>query len=386
MTAFAATIVVAGLAPAGHTTPNGTPPHRTAPAITPAALTNPTEADGPLVVGHRGASGYRPEHTSAAYQMAIRQGADGIEPDLVLTKDGKLVSRHENEMSMTTNVASRPQFADRKTTKTIDGNEVTGWFTEDFTLKEIKTLRAKERLPELRPDSAKYDGRYLVLTFQDIIDLVREESRRAGRQIGILAELKHSTYFRSIGSSLEDAFVSALRRNNLDSADSHVTVQSFETSDLRAVNDAVDVPVAQIMNSSGKPYDFVESGDPRTYRDLAAPEGLRWVASYAEGVNINKNLIIPRDASGGLTEPTSVVSDAHAANLYVFAWTFRNENEFLPRDFRNGEDPATWGDAEAEYETFADQDVDGFLSDFPDTAIKSIETAGIAPVDGNRAA
>ncbi|MQA26602.1 MAG: glycerophosphodiester phosphodiesterase [Micromonosporaceae bacterium] len=323
----------------------------------------------PLVAAHRGASGYRPEHTLAAYRLAIKLGADYIEPDLVATKDGVLVARHENEISGTTDVADHPEFADRKTAKTIDGREITGWFTEDFTLAELRTLRAKERLPDLRPKNTRFDGEFEVPTFQEVIDLTRKESRRTGRTIGIYPETKHPTYFQSIGLPLEPPLLATLRANDLANADSPVIIQSFETANLRAMDQVIDVPLAQIINSSGQPYDFTVSGDPRTYQDLAKPKGLRWISGYADLVSFNKNMIVPRDSSGKLLEPTSLISDAHAEGLLVHAWTFRNENTFLPADFRKGSDPAAWGDAAAEYELFYGLGLDGLFSDFPDAAV-----------------
>jgi glycerophosphoryl diester phosphodiesterase len=327
------------------------------------------ESATPIVIGHRGASGYRPEHTLAAYRLAIRQGADVIEPDLVPTRDGVLVARHENEISGTTDVADHPEFADRRTTKAIDGGQVTGWFTEDFTLAELKTLKARERLPELRPANTRFDGEFEIPTLQEIIDLARKASRWADRAIAIYPETKHPTYFRDIGLPLEPAVAQILRANELDGPDSPVLLQSFEPSSLRELNGLVAAPLFLNLNDRGRPYDFVVSGDPRTYADLATPEGLRWIAGWGDGVSLNKNLIVPRDPSGRLSQPTSVVADAHAAGLTVHSWTFRSENVFLPVDFRSGTDPAAWGDAAAEYSLFFGLGVDGMFSDFPDVAV-----------------
>jgi len=323
----------------------------------------------PIVIGHRGASGHRPEHTLASYRLAIRQGADVIEPDLVPTRDGVLVARHENEISGTTDIANHPEFADRRTTKTIDGAQVTGWFTEDFTLAELKTLRARERLPELRPANTRFDGEFEIPTLQEIIDLARKAERWAERAIAIYPETKHPTYFRDIGLPLEPLVARILRANGLDGPDAPVLLQSFEPGSLQELNGLVDSPLFLNLNDRGRPYDFVVSGDPRTYADLARPEGLRWIATWGDGVSVNKNLIVPRDSSGRLTQPTSVVADAHAAGLTVHSWTFRNENTFLPVDFRNGADPAAWGDAAAEYALFFGLGLDGVFSDFPDTAV-----------------
>ncbi|MDQ3342400.1 MAG: glycerophosphodiester phosphodiesterase [Actinomycetota bacterium] len=324
-----------------------------------------------LVIGHRGASGYRPEHTMAAYKLAIRLGADYIEPDLVSTKNGILVARHENEISQTTDVDSHPEFADRRTTKIIDGRPLTGWFTEDFTLRELRTLRAKERIPETRQRNTLYDGRELIPTFQQVINLAKRASRSRGRPIGIYPETKHPTYFDSIGLSLEEPLVRALRRNGLDRRKAPVFVQSFETANLRQLDKIIRVPLVQLIAGSGAPYDRVAAGSDETYDDLVTPAGLRRVARYADGIGPDKNRIIPRDAGGFLQEPTSLVDDAHAENLLVHPYTFRNENVFLPADYRSAGAPDDYGNAFAEYERFFELGVDGIFSDNPDTAVEA---------------
>ncbi|MFR9776537.1 glycerophosphodiester phosphodiesterase [Micromonospora sp. MS34] len=326
-------------------------------------------AHRPLVIGHRGASGYRPEHTLESYRLAIRQGADYIEPDLVSTKDGVLVARHENEISGTTDVATHPEFAGRKATKTIDGVTVTGWFTEDFTLAELKTLRAKERLPQVRAANTTFDGKFEIPTFQEVLDLVRTESKARGRTIGVYPETKHPSYFASIGLSLEEPLVATLRANKLTHRGDPVFIQSFETANLRKLDRMIDVRLIQLMDAAGRPYDFAAAGDPRTYADLATAAGLRWVAGYADGIGVNKNLIVPRDAAGRLLAPTTVIRDAHREKLLVHAWTFRAENQFLPADFRIGADPNARGDITAEYELFFGLGLDGAFADQPDTAV-----------------
>ncbi|GIF46738.1 glycerophosphoryl diester phosphodiesterase [Asanoa ferruginea] len=325
--------------------------------------------DEPLVIGHRGASGYRPEHTLESYRLAIRLGADFIEPDLVSTKDGKLVARHENEISGTTNVADHPEFAARKTTKTIDGIAVTGWFTEDFTLAELKTLRAKERLPQVRVANTAFDGQLPIPTLQEVIDLARAESKRLGRTIGIYPETKHPTYFQSIGLALEEPLVRVLRANDLTRKSSPVIVQSFETANLRKLARMTDVRLAQLIDAAGRPYDFVVAGDPRTYQDLVSPANLRWISGYADGIGANKNLLVPRDATGKLLAPTAVIRDAHRYGLIVHAWTFRAENQFLAVDHRIGTDPNARGDITSEYELFFSLGLDGVFADQPDTAV-----------------
>jgi glycerophosphoryl diester phosphodiesterase len=329
---------------------------------------NPS-AQGPIVIGHRGASAYRPEHTLASYELAIKMGADYIEPDLVSTSDGVLVARHENDISGTTDVASHPEFASRRTTKVIDGIPITGWFTEDFTLAELKTLRAKERLPQIRPDNVALDGLYQIPTFQEVIDL----AKRYG--VGIYPETKHPTYFDSIGKSLEEPLVATLDANGYTRPNSPVFIQSFETANLRQLNQMTDVPLVQLLDELGRPYDFVVSGDPRTYKDLATPAGLRFISDYADGVGVNKNLIVPRDAQNRLLPPTTLVRDAHHEHLLVHSWTFRNENNFLPEDFRVG-NPArlpeylrATGNMASELALFYSLGVDGVFSDNPDTAV-----------------
>lgn len=337
----------------------------------------------PIVIGHRGASGYRPEHTLASYELAIALGADYIEPDLVSTKDGVLVARHENEISGTTNVDSRPEFAARRTTKLIDGTEVTGWFTEDFTYKELKTLRAKERIPEIRPGSAKYDGQFEIPTLQEVIDLAKQKSAETGRTIGIYPETKHPTYFDSIGLSLEEPLVKTLKANKLTEADDPVFIQSFEVGNLKYLNTLTDLPIVQLFDASdAQPYDLVKSGDSRTYGDLLTPTGLAEIAEYADGIGPWKRLIIPAesvdqngdgqpddlngdglmsDADMPLQAPTSLVDDAHDAGLLVHPYTFRNNDYYLAPDYQ--------GNPELEYEQFFNLGVDGVFSDFPDTAV-----------------
>ncbi|MFL5792818.1 MAG: glycerophosphodiester phosphodiesterase [Actinomycetota bacterium] len=322
----------------------------------------------PLVIGHRGASGYRPEHTLASYRLAIEMGADYIEPDLVSTKDHVLVTRHENNIADTTDVAAHLEFASRRTTKTIDGTPVTGWFTEDLTLAELRTLRAKERLPGLRPANTAFDGLYPVPTFQEVIDL----AKRAG--VGIYPETKHPTYFDSIGLSLEEPLLATLRANGLTGPRAKVFIQSFETANLKELHAKTRLPLVQLIDATGRPYDFVVAGDPRTYADLVTPAGLAEIATYADGIGPNKDLIVPRDSAGKLQTPTSLVRDAHRAGLVVHPWTFRRENDFLPLDFRQG-NPASPeflrapGDLPAELRLFLRLGVDGVFSDNADVAV-----------------
>ena len=339
-------------------------------ATAPARSAPPAQqADELEVFGHRGASGYRPEHTLAAYELAARMGADYIEPDLVSTKDGVLVARHENEISGTTDVAQHPEFADRKTTKVIDGGEVTGWFTEDFTLAELESLRAVERIPELRPQNTLYDGRFEVPTLQEVIDLADRLSAELGREIGVAPETKHPSYFAEIGLPLEPGLVEVLNRNGLNHPNAKVAVQSFEVTNLKQLDRALRVDLVQLVSSSGAPQDFIEAGDPRTYADLVTPAGLREIATYADLIGPDTEVILPVDDDGYLTEPTSVVADAHAAGLEVVPYTVRAENSFLPADFRSSQDEAAYGDVFAFYELLFAQGIDAIFSDQPDMAV-----------------
>ncbi|MBM3487717.1 MAG: glycerophosphodiester phosphodiesterase [Alphaproteobacteria bacterium] len=339
---------------------------------------------GPIVIGHRGASGERPEHTLEAYARAIDQGADFIEPDLVMTKDGVVLARHENEIGATTDVASQPAFADRHRTKRIDGVTVSGYFTEDFTLTEIATLRARERIPALRPASARHDGAFAVPTLAAVIALVEAKERETGRPIGIYPETKHPSYFASIGLAMEPALASILVANGRSSRRAGVIVQSFEAASLVALRRLVDVRLVQLLGPPAeRPWDHVVAGDRRTYADLARPAGLAGIAAYADGIGPAKELIVPWDAANRLGAPTALVADAHGAGLLVHPYSFRNENAFLPEEFRRGDPsdpsfPARHGDAAAEYALFFAQGIDGVFSDFPATAIAARDALSVA--------
>jgi glycerophosphoryl diester phosphodiesterase len=316
-------------------------------------------ANKPLVLGHRGACGYRPEHTLASYELAVEMGADYIEPDLVSTKDGVLIARHENEIGGTTDVAQK--FPDRKTKKKIDGVEVEGWFTEDLTLAEIKTLRAKERL-EFRDQS--YNGKFEVPTFQEVIDLAKRKSAEKGRVIGIYPETKHPTYFRSIGLGLEEPLVKTLKAAGWDKANSPVFIQSFEYGNLRDLKKMIGVPLIFLFDEPKmRPYDFVVSGDKRTYADLMKPAELKLIAKFAKGVGPWKRLIVEQNPDKTLKPANSFIKDAHAAGLKVHPYTFRNEARYLAPEYKD--DPVK------EYLQFYELGVDGLFSDFPDTAVKA---------------
>jgi glycerophosphoryl diester phosphodiesterase len=337
-------------------------------ATTAAAQSSPRPAARPIVIGHRGASAYRPEHTLASYRLAIRMGADYIEPDLVATKDRRLVARHENDITETTDVALRPEFAARRTTKVIDGQSHTGWFTEDFTLAELRTLRAVERLPALRPANTAFNGVFQIPTLQEVIDLAKRNG------VGIYPETKHPTYFDSIGLSLEEPLVAALRAGGLARARSKVFIQSFEVSNLRDLDRRIDVPLVQLIDARGGPADLAARGIARTYDDMVTPAGLQRIASYADGIGPDKSRIVPTDATGALSTPTPLVARAHRAGLLVHPFTFRPENQFLPLNYRLGDRRSPQyagarGNQPAELALFFRLGVDGLFADNPDTAV-----------------
>ena len=291
-----------------------------------------------LVIAHRGASGDRPEHTLAAYALAVEQGADFIEPDLVMTRDGVPIARHDVRLDETTDVATRPEFADRRTTRRVDGEDVTGWFAGDFTLAEIKQLRAVERLPDLRPDSAAFDGRFPVPTFAEVLKLAAE----AG--VGVYPELKHPTYHRDAGLPMEQAVADALA-----GFEGEAFVQSFEPACLRRMDALTDRPLIQLIDADD------------ASAAMTTPAGLAEIAAYADGVGVDKTLVLP--AIDG--PPAPLVADAHDAGLVVHAWTFRAENHFLPAALRRGDDPAARGDLAAEVAAFEQAGVDGIFTDHP---------------------
>ncbi|MFE3592778.1 glycerophosphodiester phosphodiesterase [Streptomyces niveus] len=324
----------------------------------------------PTIVGHRGASGYRPEHTLGSYQLALDMGAHVIEQDLVPTKDGHLVCRHENDITGTTDVADHPEFAGRKTTKTVDGVSLTGWFTEDFTLGELKKLRAKERIPQSRPHSTLYNGRWEIPTFEEVLRWADEEGRRRGEPVWLYVETKHPTYFRGLGLGLEERLAKLLRRYGRDRRDSPLFLQSFEPTSMQRMAKLVSTPRVVLFDAANtQPWDFKQSGDPRFVADLIKPEGLKWIASFAQGIGPWVDLIIPKDATGKLGKPTTLVRDAHAKGLILHPYTMRNENSFLPADFRIGTDPNAYGDAFGAFKTYFEQGIDGIFTDNPDTGL-----------------
>ena len=351
--------------------------------------------EAPLVTGHRGASGYLPEHTLEAYSLAIEQGADYIEPDLVATKDGHLVARHEPDITQTTDVATRPEFADRKTTKMLDGVSVEGFFASDFTLAEIKQLRAVQPR-SYRPQ--EFNGKYEIPTFEEILELAKLKSKETGRVIGVYPETKHPTYHTELGLPLEDRLLEALSAAGLDGADAKVFIQSFEVSNLQYLHTKTALPLVQLVDADDvaldgkitlappfdKPYDFAKKQDPRTFPDLLTEEGLTFVSTYADGISPWKRYIVStqgvdkdgdgkaddtngdgsvNDADRSVLAPTDLITRAHKHGLFVHSWTFRSEPIFLASDY--AEIPA------AEYKVFYDLGIDGVFSDFPDQAVKA---------------
>ncbi len=290
----------------------------------------------PTVIGHRGVPGHRLEHTRGSYLLAIEQGADYIEPDVVATRDGHLVVRHENEIGHTTDVADHPELADRRTTKRVDGVWTSGWFTEDLTLAEVKTLRVRERLPQLRPQNLALAGTEEVLTLEEVVDIARQAPRR----VGVYVETKHPSYFRERGLDLDDLLLDVLERADLNRADADVpvVVQSMETGNLRGLRPRTPLTLVQLMDRKGAPW-------------------------------ANKPLVIARRTGHWLDGETGLVARAHAAGLLVHVWTMRDENNFLPADFRTSTDRAAAGDAAAEYRAFFDAGVDGVFSDYAATAV-----------------
>lgn len=361
---------------------------------------NTLNGERPLIAGHRGAPGYLPDHTLEGYKLAIEMGADFIEPDLVATKDGVLIARHEPMIGETTDVSERPEFAARKSTRMLDGVEITDWFASDFTLAEIKQLRAKQPLAERDPSP---NGKFQVPTLQEVIDLAKAESARLGRVIGIYPETKHPTYHQSLGLPLEDRLLDMLAKAGWTEKSAPVIIQSFEVANLKYLRGKTQARIAQLVDGGGlspqgemlsrppsaQPYDFVVAGDARTNKDLLTPMGLAEIKTYADIVAPWKAYLIPSrqidrngdgkmddlNADGTMDErdrvlmpPTDIIKNAHAAGLLVHSWTFRNEPRRLASDFA--------GDPLAEYKAFFDAGLDGLFSDFPDTAVKARNLIG----------
>lgn len=315
-----------------------------------------------LIIAHRGASGERPEHTLASYERAIDLGADYIEPDLVPTRDGVLVARHENEISGTTDVADHPEFADRRTTRTIDGEEVTGWFTEDFTLAELRILRVRERLPQVRVANTRFDGLWQVPTLAEVIALVRAKEAETGRRVGLYPELKHSHYFASIGHDTAASLVAQLHAAGYRSADDPVFIQSFELDTLPRLNAMTQLRLVQLVSAQGGPADRRDW----TYADMLTTQGLADIAAYADGIGAELALLLQADGS-----PTGLVEQAHTAGLLVHGWTLRRENMFLPPALRSAGPPTEPGDLAGLWQMLHAARVDGVFTDNPREIVRA---------------
>jgi glycerophosphoryl diester phosphodiesterase len=317
----------------------------------------------PWVIGHRGASGYRPEHTRAAYELAFALGADAVEPDIVATRDGVLVLRHENEISGTTDVARRPEFADRRTTKHFADVSATGWFTEDFTWEELATLRAVERVPQLRPESATFDGRYPIMRLDELLELIRDASHRYARPIGLVAEIKHAAYFDSIGLPLGARVADALAGFG-----GPLVVECFEETVLGEVRrSGLDAKLVYLLEGKGTAPDLalrLGSSAP-DYSAQLSDEGLADLATRVHGVSVDKGRLLKPDPRAGV----ELVDRAHRAGLEVYTWTLRPENKFLTGPFRSGAAAREWGDWRGEFEAVLATGLDGVFADHPDLAL-----------------
>ena len=317
----------------------------------------------PLVIGHRGASGHRPEHTALAYQLAWRSGADSVEPDVVLTRDGILVCRHDLDLGPTTDVASRPEFAHMRRTMEVDGELVDGWFVQDFHLEELKELRARERWPKKRPGSALYDELLPVLTLEELLDLREEESARAGRRLGVHIELKHAAMFEDLRMPLRESLVAVLRERRLDSALGPVTVMSFETEVLKRLRRDLQVEMVQLVDE----------------HESVRHRRLQKIGDYASAVGLSKKIVLPPDASGAVDEPGPGVLAAFRSGLDVLVWTLRSENRHLPTNLRSDGLMREHGDAAGEVRRLLDLGVDGLVTDFPEVAAE-VRSGRAAPI------
>lgn len=332
-----------------------------------------------LIIAHRGASALVPEHTLEAYAIAARLGADYIEPDLVMTRDGALIARHDNVLNLTTDVASHPEFAARRTTRSVDGEVVEGWFSEDFTLAEIKTLRSIERIPELRPRNTMFDGRFAIPTFDEILDLAKMLSEESGRTIGVYPETKHPTHFAAAGLPMEKPLLESLQRHGMETAGAPVFIQSFEIGNLKALATMTDLPLIQLLWKEGAPFDIQNAGGTTSYDQMATADGLKAIAEYAAGVGPEKNhFIIPLDADGrlDLAHAGDFVAQAHAAGLVVHPYTFRAENHFLPAQYREGARATALGHLDGEISAFLATGIDGFFTDSADAGARACRAFG----------
>ncbi|EHH69102.1 glycerophosphodiester phosphodiesterase family protein [Gluconobacter morbifer] len=342
----------------------------------------PSLAPKPMVFAHRGASALRPEHTLASYAKAMQDGADFIEPDLCMTKDGHLIVRHESNIVETTDVADHPEFASRRRTITIDGRQQTGWFTTDFTLDEIKTLRARERLSQIRAHNTRYNDHFTIPTFEEVIEQVAAQSAATGKVFGLVPEIKHSTHFHSLGLDPEAAFLRTIAAHDY-TCQAPLEVQSFETNNLGRIRQQILSinPQTRLMLLMGErtdiPADILAAGKKTTFGDLMTPDGLRDIRRYADVIGPSNTDLIPRDSRGAWLKPTTLIEDAHRAGLLVHSYTARPENHFLPAQLRNtaGDDARNPDGMIAEIRRYLDMGLDGFFTDDP--ALGRIAVDGI---------
>lgn len=325
----------------------------------------------PLIIGHRGASGYRPEHTAEAYRLAFALGADAVEPDLVATRDGVLVLRHENEISGTSDVAQHPEFAGLRTTKVIDGTEHTGWFTEDFTWGELSTLRARERMPKVRAANTAFDGRYPIIRLRDLFRIIDESSEKSGRALGMVAEIKHASYFESIGLPLDELFEAELDDAGWSAHDERLVTEAFELTVLQKLGArGVAGKRVFLLEASGTPEDqrLAHGAAARSYADFVTEAGLYSLSGVVDGISVDRSMIVHTDAAGR-PQSSELVDLAHAARLEVYTWTLRPENRYLLQPNRSGRGAATFGNWWSEFELVMRSGVDGVFADHPDLAL-----------------
>jgi len=343
-----------------------------------------TLARRPLVIGHRGAPGYRPEHTRSSYELAIALGADAVEPDIVASRDGVLVLRHENEIGGTTDVASRGEFASRRTTKTIDGTPLTGWFTEDFAWAELSTLRARERLPSIRTSSSSFDGQSPIMRLSELLELLDTAGDETDRSLGLVAEIKHAAYFDSIGLPLDELVADELIRAGWNSGDGRLTVESFEKTVLdRLRGRGIRSKNVFLVEAAGSPADLVArfGSDADSYASFLTRDGMRMLSRDVEGISVDKQMILPRPHADSSRVSSVIVDAAHEAGLEIYCWTLRPENRFLSAEFRQGGGPSAFGDWESEFALILATGVDGVFADQADLAVAAREA--VFPSRGN---
>ena len=338
----------------------------------------PSHERRPLVIGHRGAPGYRPEHSASSYRLAFELGADAVEPDIVATRDGVLVVRHENEIGGTTDVAEHPEFAARRATKVIDGTRLTGWFTEDFTWDELATLRCRERLPKVRPDNRAYDGAEPILRLADVLAIADAETAARGRDLGVVVEIKHARYFAGLGFDLGALLLRELSARGWDDRPDRLVIESFELGVLDRLRDAgVRATLVFLVERTGSPADEPQpESPPRSYGWYRGDAGLDLLAGRVDGVSVAKGNLLSVNALGRANGTTSLARRAHARGLSVFTWTLRPENRYLNVRFQSSLRGAEWGDWQDEFALILESGVDGIFVDHPDLGVAIRSAAG----------